>query len=400
MRTDVPGRFRRAWPAHLGLVVGAVLVAVLAAAPMPASAAPTLTVSPASPMPPDPGKSTAAVTFTWAGVPPSNPDGGPIEARLVVDAATVKSITTATASHGMSLGIGTHAAQLVVVEDRRSRVAATLQVVVTERPGTPTPPACPDTCFKSLKVTPHGTYATFDVETLAPTKIGVAVYSKPADSKGNFPPGSLLTGAAGASAAKHTLDTFGVIPANTEHFYEVIATAGNGATFKKLGSFMTLKRQVEVGFKSIYIDDDSDGGSEGDLTFTFSVNGQYKTIWAEADTGETVALLLCPEVFCALAHIVVTNAPATTGLAVLGKDDDTADLPWPQNDYCLAPSGPPYFPSSGAGDDCDWNTVEAHAHHNSHKGPNEAYTVTFSMKADNSSALRFTVTVMLKVSYA
>jgi hypothetical protein len=48
----------------------------------------------------------------------------------------------------------------------------------------------------------------------------------------------------------------------------------SGLWFKMPGSFKTFRRKVTVNFKKLWITDDSDGGSAGDLRFGFYINGQ------------------------------------------------------------------------------------------------------------------------------
>lgn len=364
------------------LVVAAVL---LAPASTTALAAPTLTASPTTVKLAscrDMGKST----LTWSGVTPTVP--GVTQTDLYVNTMLVEPAVPPSDSFTLTVtGNNTYKVDL------RQTVVATGQMVVatvtvTSTCSTVPRPACPGDCFIGAPtVTPHGTFATFNVTTSAATSINIAVGTQ-ADANGDPLSSSIKGTASGNNSANiaKSHDVFG-LQAKTLYFYVVQATDANGATFTSHGSFTTLARTAEIHFEKIFIINDSDGDSEGDLEFTFLVEGQpQKSIEAEADTGESVVFLggKVP-----LALFVVNDAPATLKLAVVGCDDDSPDFP---------PHNKPYCPLGGisSSSSADWATTEQAF--DVPTGPVEETWASFAMTTDT-GALKFTAHGKFRATY-
>lgn len=114
--------------------------------------------------------------------------------------------------------------------------------------------------LKSIHVEPHGTYARFHIETFVPVKMLILVGRYGANSDGTFAAGDLVSTSlfpTGYVSEAH-LGVLGLTP-DSRLYFSIIAKRQNGKEEVYIGSlFETLRRQVEVTFKSIHMIDDAD----------------------------------------------------------------------------------------------------------------------------------------------
>jgi len=364
------------------------LVAAMVLGSTAMQAAPSLSAS-ENPVAIGSGQSSKMISVSW------NLDGFLWATLTIKDSAQAvvgqHSAMTPTGSVPLTVFCGkSYTATLTDASNPRSVLASL--VITTDCTGSrpaPTPrpePACPGDCFTGDKVEPHGTWARFLVTTLAPVKLGVDVFPTLMNGSCNFTT-SLGFASSNILSTTHDLNWLG-LDANTTFCSELRATDANGAVHTKQGpKFTTLKRKVDVRFEKVFIVDDSDGGSEGDLTFAFGVN--QEPIWnldAEADTGQWVVFLggTVP-----LAWFIVDDAPGTLTVYTQGCDDDSPDFA--VGSGCDIPLG-----SNGSKWDADFAYVEKTFIHL--VGPDESKPVPFEMKADG-GALKFNVHGEFTASY-
>jgi hypothetical protein len=104
-------------------------------------------------------------------------------------------------------------------------------------------------------------------------------------------------------------------------YYYVISAHDkkSGKWYKKSGTFKTLRRAVTVRFKKLWITDDSDGGSAGDLRFGFYINGQPV---AKFPSGSGYASLDTDDQKTINRTVGFIPAPSTLTLKATGFDND------------------------------------------------------------------------------
>jgi hypothetical protein len=105
------------------------------------------------------------------------------------------------------------------------------------------------------------------------------------------------------------------------HYYYVISAHDNksGLWHKKGGTFNTLRRKVTVKFKKLWITDDSDGGSAGDLRFGFYINGKPV---AKFPSGSGYTSLDTDDQKTINRTVGILPAPSTLTLKAIGFDND------------------------------------------------------------------------------
>ena len=92
------------------------------------------------------------------------------------------------------------------------------------------------------------------------------------------------------------------------------ATDPSNIVAYKEGTFMTLKRRVQVDFTNIHVIDDSDALSDCDCDFWFMVDGAGPLHWSGSpSTGDD---------FDPNAHFTFDGAGTTITLRTTGRDDD------------------------------------------------------------------------------
>lgn len=97
----------------------------------------------------------------------------------------------------------------------------------------------------------------------------------------------------------------------------------SGLWFKIPSAFMTLKRAVTVRFKKLWITDDSDAISAGDLRFGFYINGKPA---AKYPSGSGYASLDTDQQKTINIGVAFTPAPKTLTLKATGFDNDSTEF--------------------------------------------------------------------------
>lgn len=136
---------------------------------------------------------------------------------------------------------------------------------------TPTPArGCPGRCFDRWEVEAHGTYAIVKIRTTGPVRVEVRVSTTP-------PTNGMLTSytswSGAGSGETHEIPVLN-LQSGVLHHFELLARDGYNQLQSETpnDTFTTLRRRLTVHYDKLYIINDSDGGSEGDLSFAFCVN--------------------------------------------------------------------------------------------------------------------------------
>ena len=173
------------------------------------------------------------------------------------------------------------------------------------------------TNITSIVVSPHGTYADISFATITPTIPIVEAGTNPMGGDVQSSAFPLLSG----YQKNHVVRLQNLKPGTLYHcFIKVRDEKDSVASAKK--SFSTLPRHLTVTFKDIYMIDDSDELSPGDLIFGFYLNGQLRLSANFAlNTGQRRA-------FAAGQFTTFQSNPAEPLIIrVLGLDDDSTEWP-------------------------------------------------------------------------
>lgn len=237
---------------------------------------------------------------------------------------------------------------------------------------------------------PHGTYTEFTVNTSVPAWIKLEVSKSKPNANGQLVTvdGWIKTGV----MTNLWNGALSYLQAQTTYACVVTATDAMNNTVTQPCSFTTLTRSVNVSFDQIYIQDDSDGGTEGqgDLDFYFFVNGgQIGHLDGTWGTGAHIPL-------SGISSTVSPSADTVT-LTLTGIDNDDADA----GGLCSKTAF--YYISTHAGSDscADWSTVEQKFTFPT--GPGEVWSTAVNVQTYNGVAfwvpLEFEVNVTISVTY-
>jgi len=245
--------------------------------------------------------------------------------------------------------------------------------ITTRRPDQ----SCLGTCIKDVKVTPHGTFAGFQV--IATAKL--ATFELTANKPGQ-PVASAMIGVNTSTWNTQLL----TLEPGTAYDYTLKVRDESGNAQVRTGTFTTLKRQVTVTFDSVTVTDDSDDLSEGDLAFWFGVNGSWTNgpeFSGGVDSGDTVNP--------GYSNTVV-GAPDAMKLGIYGWDDDCDFF----DGLCSSGIGPGGS-TGGSSGEADWATATTTAN-TMVSGPGENFVAPFSLST-SAYALKFAGTGTITVTY-
>jgi hypothetical protein len=140
--------------------------------------------------------------------------------------------------------------------------------------------------IENIKRDPHGTFAKIRFTTKEASLPVVSVSTKPPPNFLNFPvvstkdektwtkPSDIAYTNFAQTGTQHEAQLNTLKP-GTPYYYVISAhDKKSGLWFKMPGIFKTLNRVVTVNFRKLWITDDSDDLSAGDLRFGFYINGQ------------------------------------------------------------------------------------------------------------------------------
>lgn len=209
-----------------------------------------------------------------------------------------------------------------------------IKVSVKECP--PIPP-CAEGCVKDVKITPHGMTAEVEVTTKVPTTLRLEADTvTPVNYQ--FPPAAQPLDSTAVSptlSTSHSLELAN-LQAGTKYNVLVFAEGADGSSPPQAWGewFETLHRKLEVTIDKVTVWDDSDDLSDGDLGFTFRVNGvdhSWPTSdpgedWFESDTTKTVG-----------QTYVVNDASDVETIRIFGYDEENEDA------FAAPCPAPPYI---------------------------------------------------------
>jgi hypothetical protein len=112
-------------------------------------------------------------------------------------------------------------------------------------------------------------------------------------------------------------------PGTLYHYVISAHDKKSGQWFKTRGTFKTLNRAITVKFKKLWITDDSDDLSAGDLRFGFYINGKPA---AKYPSGSGYASLDTDQQKTINIGVAFTPAPKTLTLKATGFDNDSTEF--------------------------------------------------------------------------
>ena len=180
-----------------------------------------------------------------------------------------------------------------------------------------------------IKTDPHGTFAIIHFKTLNSSLPVVSVSTKKPlsfplvsskDEKMWSDPDDIASSNFAQTGTQHHAQLNKLKPGTLYHYVISAHDKKTGQWFKTRGTFKTLRRAVTVNFKKLWITDDSDGGSDGDLRFGFYVNGKPK---AKYPSGSGYASLDTDEQKTINRSVAFLPAPDTLTLKATGFDNDS-----------------------------------------------------------------------------
>jgi hypothetical protein len=161
--------------------------------------------------------------------------------------------------------------ELVLLERGRRKVLASIQVPV--KAGIQIGGGGNVGRIKNLRVIPRGTWVELKFGTPFPGKAAVWISTNP--PQGNSEQGLNVVRyapAVGSPGFSHTKKLYGIEP-GTKYYYLIRASSQGGLAANTSGDFKTLRRFAKVSIDKIHVIDDSDELSEGELSFSFHLNG-------------------------------------------------------------------------------------------------------------------------------
>ncbi len=197
----------------------------------------------------------------------------------------------------------------------------TLEKIAPQQPGSPPPNlkfGCDDLpCVTGVKVSPHGSYADFEIFTSNAASVQVYASTKPLspNTLGKPPHAAMSLGHKYVSTPRMMN-----LQPGTLYYFVVKSVDPKGIAMWEKGSFKTLRRQVELSIAKIDVHDDADAGTKGkgDFTVKMKALGTETEFKFKADSGATYQPLH------PLLHKIVWNdAPAELAMILdINERDD------------------------------------------------------------------------------
>ena len=185
---------------------------------------------------------------------------------------------------------------------------------------------------------------------------------------------------------------------NTLHYYVISAhDKKSGLWFKTSGTFKTFRRMVTVNFRKLWITDDSDDLSAGDLRFGFYINGQPA---AKYPSGSGYASLDTGDQKTINKTVGFTNAKPTLTLKTTGFDNDVG-FGGLDSTGANFPAGDPNL-GTGEGKNGEWSSASQTINVDNHDPVDTVGPIFFKLvaKGAHGSDLEFEVHGEYKISYA
>ena len=248
------------------------------------------------------------------------------------------------------------------------------------------------TDITGISETPHGTYAELAFTTMTPTIPIVEASTKAPGAGPAFGAGDVQSSALPLLAGyrkDHRVRLDNLRP-GVRYYYVIRVKDQKGNVARKTSYFATLKRRLTLVFQEIYIKDDSDELSEGDLEFGFYLDGQLLfSPRVGLDTGQRLPLQA--------SHFTASRlGPAEPFVVrVVGLDDDDTEWPLTGQAFQLGTNLQRYeaLKSAFPGD-----AAEGSRSFTYRTGPDEAFSQSFTLKTDPAK-LKFEVKATFTVTY-
>jgi hypothetical protein len=166
-----------------------------------------------------------------------------------------------------------YTARLVQKTGRAEQILASVQITVQAGPKIQIPGPDQIGTVKNVRVIPHGTWVELQFTAPFPSQAAVWISSNP--PQGNSEQGLQVVRyapAVGGHQIQHTKKLYGIAPA-TRYYYLIRTTSQNGLRAHASGELTTLRRFAKVTVERIYVIDDSDELSDGELSFSLHLEG-------------------------------------------------------------------------------------------------------------------------------
>jgi len=257
-----------------------------------------------------------------------------------------------------------------------------------------------------IKTDPHGTFAIIKFNTINTSLPVVSVSTKKPlsfpsvsskDEKMWSDPDDIDSSNFAQTGTQHQAQLNKLKPGTLYHYVISAHDKKTGQWFKTRGTFKTLRRAVTVNFRKLWITDDSDGGSDGDLRFGFYINGQPK---AKYPSGSGYVSLDTDEQKTINRTVPIIPAADTLTLKATGFDNDsgpgevdTTSAGFPANNPNLG---------TGEGKNGEWTSTSQTINVDNHDPVDTVGPIFFKLvaKEAHDSDLEFEVHGEYKISYA
>jgi hypothetical protein len=186
-------------------------------------------------------------------------------------------------------------------------------------------------------------------------------------------------------------------PSTLYHYVISAHDKKSGLWFKTSGTFKTFRRMVTVNFRKLWITDDSDDLSAGDLRFGFYINGQPA---AKYPSGSGYASLDTGDQKTINRTVGFTNAKPTLTLKATGFDNDVG-FGGLDSTGANFPAGDPNL-GTGEGKNGEWSSASQTINVDNHDPVDTVGPIFFKLvaKGAHGSDLEFEVHGEYKISYA
>jgi hypothetical protein len=260
--------------------------------------------------------------------------------------------------------------------------------------------------IQNVNPDPHGTFATISFTTKN-TSLPVVLVStkKPLsfpsvstkDEKMWSQPSDIVYSTFAQTGTTHQAQLNKLTPGTLFHYVISAHDKKSGLWFKTSGTFKTFRRKVTVNFRKLWITDDSDDLSAGDLRFGFYINGQPA---AKYPSGSGYASLDTDQQKTINRTVGLIPAPSTLTLKATGFDNDVG-FGGLDSSGANFPAGDPNL-GTGEGKNGEWTSTSQTINVDNHDPVDTVGPIFFKLvaKGAHGSDLEFEVHGEYKISYA
>jgi hypothetical protein len=260
--------------------------------------------------------------------------------------------------------------------------------------------------IENIKRDPNGTFAKIRFDTKEGSLPVVSVSTKlplsfplvsSKDEKMWSKPSDIAYSTFAQTGTKHEAQLNTLKPSKPYWYVISAHDKKSGLWFKIPGAFMTLKRMVTVNFRKLWITDDSDGGSAGDLRFGFYINGQPV---AKYPSGSGYASLDTDDQKTINRTVGFASAAPTLTLKATGFDNDVG-FGGLDSTGANFPAGDPNL-GTGEGKNGEWTSTSKTINVDNTDPVETVGPIFFKLvaKGAHDSDLEFEVHGEYKISYA